>query len=104
MAVTGLGVLMLATHMLTLGLLTITTAGGAMGGYLLRWRQSRQAMDRLSREVSEAGAGVPRLVGGRILADPGEADDGTIVAIDDETVRSNSVDALSGSYRRGRPR
>ncbi|NND91148.1 MAG: hypothetical protein HKN42_09815, partial [Granulosicoccus sp.] len=48
MAVTGFGVLLLATNLMTLGLLTITTAGGAMGGYLFRWRQSRQALDRLS--------------------------------------------------------
>lgn len=48
MAVSGLGVLMLITELLTLGLLTITTAGGALGGYLLRWRQSRRALDRLS--------------------------------------------------------
>lgn len=51
MAVTAIGVLMLVTELMTLGLLTITTAGGAMGGYLLRWRQSRQAMERLSRSV-----------------------------------------------------
>jgi len=48
MSVSALGVLFLITELLTLGLLTITTAGGAMGGYLLRWRQSRQTMERLS--------------------------------------------------------
>lgn len=52
MGVTGLGVLMLITELMTLGLLTITTAGGAMGGYVFRWRQSRRALDRLSGEVS----------------------------------------------------
>ncbi len=55
MGVTGLGVLMLITEMLTLGLLTITTAGGALGGYVFRWRQSRGALDRLSGAVVEPG-------------------------------------------------
>jgi ABC-type multidrug transport system fused ATPase/permease subunit len=53
MGVTGLGVLMLITEMMTLGLLTITTAGGALGGYVFRWRQSRGALDRLSGAVAE---------------------------------------------------
>lgn len=47
MGLTGFGVLMLVTQFMTLGLLTITTAGGAMGGYLLRWRQSKHMLDRL---------------------------------------------------------
>lgn len=42
MSMTALGVIMLITELLTLGLLTITTAGGAMGGYLFRWRQTRK--------------------------------------------------------------
>ncbi|NND92476.1 MAG: hypothetical protein HKN42_16575, partial [Granulosicoccus sp.] len=46
---------LLATNLMTLGLLTITTAGGAMGGYLFRWRQSRQALDRLSTLPMESG-------------------------------------------------
>ena len=54
MAVTGLGVLMLITELLTLGLLTITTAGGAMGGYLLRWRQTRRVMDLVSQGPRES--------------------------------------------------
>lgn len=41
MAATAIGVLFLFTELLTLGLLTITSAGGALGGYLLRWRQTR---------------------------------------------------------------
>lgn len=49
MGLTGFGVLMLVTQFMTLGLLTITTAGGAMGGYLLRWKQSKQVMDRLAK-------------------------------------------------------
>ena len=49
MGLTGFGVLMLVTQFMTLGLLTITTAGGAMGGYLLRWKQSKHVMDRLAK-------------------------------------------------------
>lgn len=48
MGVTAIGVVLLITELLTLGLLTIMTAGGAMGGYLLRWRQTRQMMDGLA--------------------------------------------------------
>lgn len=54
MAITGLGVIMLITELLTLGLLTITTAGGAMGGYLLRWRQTRRVMDLVSQGPQES--------------------------------------------------
>jgi len=38
---TAAGVIMLITELLTLGLLTITSAGGALGGYLFRWKQTR---------------------------------------------------------------
>ncbi len=47
MSVTAIGVVMLITELLTMGLLTIMTAGGAMGGYVFRWRQTRQMMDGL---------------------------------------------------------
>ncbi len=61
MTVTGLGVVMLVTELLMLGLLTITTAGGAMGGYMLRWRQNRQAMDRLSVQADASVVNEPAL-------------------------------------------
>ena len=54
MAMTGAGVILLVTELLTLGLLTITTAGGAMGGYLLRWRQTRRVMN-LVAQTSRGG-------------------------------------------------
>jgi hypothetical protein len=38
----GFGALMLLTEMLTLGLMTITTAGGALGGYLYRGNKERK--------------------------------------------------------------
>lgn len=38
----GLGGLLLLTQFMTLGLLTLTTAGGALGGYILRIRQERR--------------------------------------------------------------
>jgi Flp pilus assembly protein TadB len=37
----GLGGLLLLTQFITLGLLTLTTAGGALGGYVLRIRQEK---------------------------------------------------------------
>jgi len=37
----GLGGLLLLTQFMTLGLLTLTTAGGALGGYVLRIRQEK---------------------------------------------------------------
>jgi len=39
-AACGMGIFMVLVELMTLGLLTITTAGGALGGYLVRWRQS----------------------------------------------------------------
>ena len=42
-AALGLGVLMLLTQFVTIGLLTLTTAGGALGGYLFRARQDHHA-------------------------------------------------------------
>jgi hypothetical protein len=38
----GAGALMLLTELLTLGLLTMSTAGGALGGYILRARKGEQ--------------------------------------------------------------
>lgn len=40
-AVASMGVVMLLTELFTLGLLTITSAGSALGGYLMHWRQSK---------------------------------------------------------------
>ena len=37
----GFGALMLLTEMLTLGIMTITTAGGALGGYLYRGKKNK---------------------------------------------------------------
>jgi len=38
-ATAGAGILMLVTELLTMGLLTLTTAGGALAGYVARTRQ-----------------------------------------------------------------
>jgi ElaB/YqjD/DUF883 family membrane-anchored ribosome-binding protein len=38
----GFGALMLLTEMLTLGIMTITTAGGALGGYLYRGNKEKK--------------------------------------------------------------
>lgn len=40
----GAGALMLLTELLTLGMLTISTAGGALGGYILRARKGDKKM------------------------------------------------------------
>ncbi len=82
MAVSGLGVLMLVTNMLTLGLLTITTAGGALGGYLLRWRQSRLALDRLSEALPDIDSPGPRVVDRENVIDA-ENSNNTVIAVSD---------------------
>ena len=40
----GFGVMMLLSQFVTLGLLTLTTAGGAVGGYLVRSRKDQEAL------------------------------------------------------------
>ena len=41
----GLGLVMMLTQFVTLGLLTVTTAGGAVGGYLYRGRRDQKAIE-----------------------------------------------------------
>ena len=53
----GLGGLLVFTQFMSLGLLTLTTAGGALGGYLLRMRQERARM-RLAHQDRDA----PRII------------------------------------------
>lgn len=43
-ALAGGGVLLLLTELLMMGMLTLSTAGGALGGYVLRSRQQRLAV------------------------------------------------------------
>jgi len=62
LSVVGVGVLFLLTELLTLGLLTITTSAGALGGYLLRWRQTRGRAATTSVIVPDAA---PRLIEGK---------------------------------------
>lgn len=50
---TALGIVFLISELLTLGLMTITTAGGALGGYMLRWRQGR---DAINNSINNNGA------------------------------------------------
>lgn len=60
-ATAGLGVLFVLSELVTLGLLTLTTGGGALGGYLLRWRQTRVApLEMSSPDALDRGALVPR--------------------------------------------
>ncbi len=51
---TGFGVMMLLSQFVTLGLLTLTTAGGAVGGYLVRSRKEQEALDNPDYKLIEA--------------------------------------------------
>ena len=50
----GFGVMMLLSQFVTLGLLTLTTAGGAVGGYLVRSRKEQEALDAPDYKLIEA--------------------------------------------------
>ncbi|MFK7860496.1 MAG: hypothetical protein AB8B64_16875 [Granulosicoccus sp.] len=51
--VTMIGVGFLFVQFMTLGLLTITAASGALGGYLLRWKQTRHVMQLASDATTD---------------------------------------------------
>ena len=53
----GIGGLLLLTQFMTLGLLMMTTAGGALGGYVMRLRQEKAKMELLPNEKTK-----PRLI------------------------------------------
>jgi len=53
-AVAGIGGLLLLTQFMTLGLLTLTTAGGALGGYVLRIRQVKGKSPRIINATSSS--------------------------------------------------
>lgn len=48
------GAMMLLSQFVTLGLLTLTTAGGAIGGYLVRARKEQDALDAPDYKLIEA--------------------------------------------------
>jgi hypothetical protein len=50
----GFGMIMLFSQMVTLGLLTLTTAGGAMGGYLARARRDTAALPNQDYKLIES--------------------------------------------------
>ncbi len=50
----GFGVIMLLSQFVTLGLLTLTTAGGAVGGYLVRARKEQDALEAPDYKLIEA--------------------------------------------------
>lgn len=66
--VVGIGGLMLFTQFMTLGLLTITAAGGALAGYAVRMRQDIASRDRQLALTS--GTGSRRQIT-RVTPDPG---------------------------------
>lgn len=51
----AMGVTMLFVELMTLGLLTLSTGGGALGGYLLRWRQTRDGARRTGPIAADPG-------------------------------------------------
>jgi len=53
----GIGGLLLLTQFITLGLLVLTTAGGGLGGYVLRIRQEKAKMELLPKAKTK-----PRLI------------------------------------------
>ena len=48
----GMGALMLLTELLTLGLLTISTAGGALGGYVWRSKKGSKNLPYIDKNIS----------------------------------------------------
>ena len=52
-AAMGFGALMLLIEMLTLGIMTLTTAGGALGGYLYRGNKERKNNNNLLNNPNE---------------------------------------------------
>lgn len=50
-AMAGLGSLLMFTQFMTLGLVAMSTAGGALGGYLLRARRERAALPQSEKQV-----------------------------------------------------
>ena len=59
---TGLGVLLLLTQYMSLGLLTLTTIGGALGGYVLRARQEKDKLNlpHKSQDISRMINATPK--------------------------------------------
>jgi len=60
MGVAVAGVVMIITELITMGMMTLTTAGGALGGYLFRGKSGRHsstesAAPRIPRVVGEGG-------------------------------------------------
>ena len=68
--VTAAGVLLLITELFTLGLMTITTASGAMGGYLLRMRQSRIDSSHRASHADLPPAGLSKAGSAKPSAEP----------------------------------
>lgn len=50
-ATIGAGIMMLIIEMLTFGLMTLTTAGGALGGYLVRAKKARTELEALANQA-----------------------------------------------------
>jgi hypothetical protein len=73
-ALLGLGGIMLVSQLVTVGLLTLSTAGGALLGYVVRARQEhlgrKRAMGELTGDRIFRGSGHPGLIEGQALPLP----------------------------------
>jgi hypothetical protein len=58
----GAGIIMLFTELLTMGLLTLSTAGGALVGYGARARQDRLSKSKRSIGAADGGQASPRII------------------------------------------
>jgi len=101
-ATSGMGVLFVLSELLTLGLLTMTTAGGALGGYLLRWRQSRPVTASSTALPEGAGrASGPVSVPSTTSAPPRVIGSGTVVAGEGRAGPTEGAAGGAGSSREG---
>ena len=58
-ATIGAGMLFIAIELLTFGLMTLTTAGGAMGGYLVRARKAHRELKEISHQTNNPDIAPP---------------------------------------------
>lgn len=66
----GIGAVMLLTELLTMGLLTISTAGGALGGYVMRARKENKLLKYVSEQNDNEKKDGNKKVGNKILNKP----------------------------------
>ncbi len=58
----GVGALLVVSQMVTLGLLTLTTAGGGLAGYLVRSRQEKKMLGAPEHKASRSALPKPKII------------------------------------------